>query len=142
MSKPAFDTLLAQCRLPGAPVVVEAVPLSAEEAGRLTSALTPLNIQTRVLDGKHLTSKAALLHALATAFAFPSHFGHNWDALIDSWSDLSWLPAAGYVTVLLHADDFRTAHPRIHEEFVQVCSDVAQRWHDHDAKIVFKLVLG
>jgi RNAse (barnase) inhibitor barstar len=141
MSKPAFDTLLAECRQGGAPVV-EAGPLSAEEAGRLASALAALNIQARVLDGKHLTGKAALLRAIAAAFAFPSHFGNNWDALIDCWSDLSWLPAAGYVTVLLHADDFRTAHPRIHEEFVQVTGDVAQRWHDHDAKIVFKLVRG
>jgi RNAse (barnase) inhibitor barstar len=142
MSVSAFDTLLGQCRQAGGPVVVEAGALTAEEASRLASALEAQRIQARVLDGKKLNGKAALLRALAAAFAFPSHFGHNWDALIDSWSDLSWLPAAGYVTVLLHADDFRTAHPRIDEEFVQVCDDVARRWHEHDARIVFKLVRG
>jgi RNAse (barnase) inhibitor barstar len=142
MSKSAFDTLLAQCRQAGEPVVVEAVPLSADEAARLVSALAELKIQARILDGKQIGSKAALLRAVAEAFSFLFHFGHNWDALIDCWSDMAWLPAAGYVTILLHADDFRTAHPRIHEEFVQVCGDVAERWQDADEKVLFKLVRG
>jgi hypothetical protein len=31
--------------------------------------------------------------------AFPAWFGHNWDALADCLTDLSWLPAAGYVLI-------------------------------------------
>jgi RNAse (barnase) inhibitor barstar len=38
-------------------------------------------------------TKQELLNALANALSFPEYFGHNWDALLDSLRDLSWLPA-------------------------------------------------
>jgi hypothetical protein len=45
-------------------------------------------------------AKEALLARIAGALAFPSWFGGNWDALEDCLSDLSWMPAAGYVLLL------------------------------------------
>lgn len=43
--------------------------------------------------------KEALMRNIATALRFPDWFGANWDALEDCLSDLSWLPANGYVLV-------------------------------------------
>ncbi len=43
--------------------------------------------------------KKRLLENIAAALAFPPGFGHNWDALADSLSDLSWREAPGYVLV-------------------------------------------
>jgi hypothetical protein len=37
-----------------------------------------------------LRTKADLLSTLARALHFPDSFGHNWDALVDSLSDLSF----------------------------------------------------
>jgi RNAse (barnase) inhibitor barstar len=139
---PALDSLLAQCRRPDGPVILVAGDLSTADANHLVNSLAKDNIQARVIDLTHITSKEGLLSALATAFQFPSHFGHNWDALVDCWSDLSWLPAKGYVTILLGDSAFRSAHPKIHETFLGVCADVAERWQEHDAKIVFKVVRG
>jgi RNAse (barnase) inhibitor barstar len=139
MSLPPLDELLELCRRREGLAVVEAQALSAEEAERLASSLAGHNIQARVIDLAHVSGKAALLRELARAFNFPGYFGHNWDALIDSWSDLSWLPAAGYVAILLNADAFRAAHPRIHDAFLTVCDDVARRWAEDD-KVVFKVV--
>ena len=48
-------------------------------------------------------TKEALLEAIAASLAFPHWFGANWDALEDCLSDLSWLPASGYVLVIEHA---------------------------------------
>jgi hypothetical protein len=48
-------------------------------------------------------AKEALLARIAGALAFPSWFGGNWDALEDCLSDLSWMPAAGYVLLLERA---------------------------------------
>ncbi len=142
MSRPAFDKLLAQCQKPGPPAVVEATALSAEEADRLVASLNDLDVQARHLDGTRLAGKADLLRELAKAFAFPSHFGHNWDALIDCLSDLSWLPAKGYVIVLTSADAFQTADPRAHETLLEVADDIAERWRQYDATVVFKLLRG
>ena len=38
-----------------------------------------------------------LLRNIAVALGFPDWFGHNWDALEDCLTDLSWREARGYV---------------------------------------------
>jgi RNAse (barnase) inhibitor barstar len=139
MSTPPLDELLAQCRRREGPAILEVKGLSAQEAERLVSSLATHNIVARALDLSHLSGKADLLREVARAFDFPSYFGHNWDALLDCWSDMSWLPAAGYLCVLLGAEAFRTAHPRIHDAFLATCADVAERWAQDD-KVVFKVI--
>jgi hypothetical protein len=140
MAKPDLKTLAGLCDKPGEPVVVEAEELSADEAAQLAAELTGRGIVTRIINGAAVAGKEGLLKAVATAFGFPGHFGHNWDALIDCWSDLSWLPAKGYVCVLLGADAMRAADREAHDTFLGVCGDVAERWRGHDASVVFKLV--
>jgi hypothetical protein len=44
--------------------------------------------------------KAVLLNNLASALGFPDWFGHNWDALEDCLTDLSWRDAPGYVLLI------------------------------------------
>jgi hypothetical protein len=41
--------------------------------------------------------KPQLLKNIAAALQFPDWFGHNWDALEDCLTDLSWRQAPGYV---------------------------------------------
>lgn len=41
--------------------------------------------------------KTRLLKNIAAALGFPDWFGHNWDALEDCLTDLSWREAPGYV---------------------------------------------
>jgi RNAse (barnase) inhibitor barstar len=140
MSTPAIDKLAAQCQKPGGPPVLEVTGLTVEEALRLVALLAPHNILGRVIDASRLASKADLLRAAAAAFAFPSHYGNNFDALIDCWSDMSWLPARGYVCILLNGDAFKRKDANAHETFVEVCADVAERWREYDPSVVFKLV--
>ncbi|MBR0705334.1 barstar family protein [Bradyrhizobium liaoningense] len=40
-----------------------------------------------------ITTKRALLTAIATQLSFPDYFGGNWDALEECIRDLSWLPS-------------------------------------------------
>src|SRR5205823_4068342 len=140
MSTPPLETLLVQCADPNDPVVIAADSLTTDEVRQLVSALAERTIQARVLDGSRLASKADLLRELAAAFAFPSYFGHNWDALVDCWSDLSWLPARGYVCILLKADAFHAADAAAHDSFLTICQDVSARWRRHDPQVVFKLL--
>jgi RNAse (barnase) inhibitor barstar len=140
MATPTLETLLELCRQPDGPAVVEAAALSAEEAIGLVAALAGHHIRGRVLDGARLTGKADLLRELAAAFDFPSYFGHNWDALIDCWSDMFWLPGRGYVCVLLNADAFAAADADAHAKLLNVCQHVAERWLSNDDQFVFKLV--
>ena len=47
-----------------------------------------------------VSEKSAAISAIAKALDFPSWFGQNLDALYDSLTDLSWLPAGEYVLVV------------------------------------------
>jgi hypothetical protein len=47
-----------------------------------------------------VSEKKAAIAAIAEALSFPDWFGHNLDALYDSLTDLSWLPAGEYVLVV------------------------------------------
>ncbi len=47
-----------------------------------------------------VSEKSAAISAIAAALDFPSWFGQNLDALYDSLTDLSWLPAGEYVLVV------------------------------------------
>ena len=44
--------------------------------------------------------KAQLLKNIASALNFPDWFGHNWDALEDCLTDLSWRDAPGHVLLI------------------------------------------
>jgi hypothetical protein len=44
--------------------------------------------------------KARLLKNIASALHFPDWFGHNWDALEDCLTDLSWREAPAYVLLI------------------------------------------
>jgi RNAse (barnase) inhibitor barstar len=44
--------------------------------------------------------KAELLKNIASALAFPDWFGHNWDALEDCLTDLSWREAPAHLLLI------------------------------------------
>jgi len=48
--------------------------------------------------------KEELLKNIAAALAFPDWFGHNWDALEDCLTDLSWREAPGHVLLFENAE--------------------------------------
>lgn len=47
-----------------------------------------------------VSEKAEAIDAIARALSFPDWFGRNLDALYDSLTDLSWLPAGEYTLVV------------------------------------------
>lgn len=59
----------------------------------VASHLTRAGWAVRVVDVAPVGDKAGLIGAFATALAFPSWVGHNWDALDDALRDLSWWPS-------------------------------------------------
>lgn len=56
------------------------------------SSLSPVRVK--------FADKAQLLKNLAVALGFPDWFGHNWDALEDCLTDLSWREAPAHVLLI------------------------------------------
>ncbi len=80
------------------------------------------------IDLSAVRDKTTLMERLAVALQFPDWFGHNWDALADCLSDLSWLPAGGHVLLLEHCDDLQAAHAENFATALQVFAATADTW--------------
>ncbi|NMF90392.1 barstar family protein [Aromatoleum petrolei] len=76
--------------------------------------------------------KAEFLRRVAAALRFPDWFGHNWDALADCVSDMSWWPDEGHVLILEHADGFRIAAERDFLEALEILGEAAGDWATQD----------
>jgi hypothetical protein len=58
------------------------------------------DIRIAVIDGALIGGKSDVLAAFASQFAFPEYFGHNWDALEECLSDLSWLKSGLFLVLI------------------------------------------
>ena len=92
---------------------------------------TPLDPALEVhIDLSACTGKHDLLDRFAAALRFPSWFGHNWDAMHDCLTDLSWLPASAYRVVLSHPALLRQNEPETLASALQVLAGAAAFWAD------------
>lgn len=85
-------------------------------------------VRPAVLDGDAITDKSSLLRACADALAFPAYFGHNWDALADCLTDLSWLPAPGHAIVYDHPAPLIRRAPADWAVALDIFQDAAAYW--------------
>lgn len=84
------------------------------------------------LDLSGVSGKSELLRQLAASFEFPDTFGHNWDALYDSLTDLSWNPAPGYVLLLEGYDTLRGNAREDFDTALGILGEAAEHWRADD----------
>lgn len=94
-------------------------------------AVRPAPGQAIRLAGNRLTGKPAMMQALAEAFTLPDYFGHNWDAVQDCLSDLSWLDG-GIVLLIENADVPAALAPDSWVVLLDILGDVARYWRAHE----------
>ncbi len=105
------------------------------DGAALLHAAEAAGFATFRVDLRAARGKDDLLAVVAEAMAFPSWFGHNWDALLDCLTDLAWRPADGYVVRLEHCD---AVHVRAEAEFttlLRVFADAADQWREQDTPL-------
>ncbi len=97
------------------------------------------------LEGKKIEKKEQFLNHAALAMHFPETFGHNWDALEDCLTDLSWVEegdaANGYVILFDHFDPFADHHESQLETVVEIFQSATEYWHDQ-GKAMFVFLHG
>lgn len=121
---PDFSALLPRADIAG----VVHLPQGGAEA--IATTARTLGFLFAEVDLAEVNSKEGLLTAVAEGLAFPAWFGHNWDALEDCLSDMSWSNAEGYVLILLHADSL---HGRAEGDFLtalRILADVSATWSE------------
>jgi Barstar (barnase inhibitor) len=108
------------------PHVHLAVVKPGEDVAVLLAA--PPSFVARAIDGRRCRTKAALLDALAHAFALPAATGRNWDAIEEALADLEWLPARGYILIVSDADVLLEGAADEYRTFVAMLEDVGREW--------------
>lgn len=91
-------------RLVGQPAIAGYVaepPQTYELAWRLAKD----ELAVRVLRGNKMRSAPRLFDEFGAALQFPDYFGENWAAFEECVTDLSWLPAAGYVLLIVRSEE-------------------------------------
>ncbi|MDQ3558345.1 MAG: barstar family protein, partial [Pseudomonadota bacterium] len=57
-----------------------------------------------ILDGREMRTIWGFFAEFADKFEFPSYFGENLNAFYDVMTDLAWLKASGFVSIVHHSD--------------------------------------
>ena len=124
MSTDKLNSLLSRAERAG----IYHMPFAADLA--LEEAAESLEYPMHRVDLAQVTTKEAFLDAIGKALDFPDWYGHNWDALADCLTDLSWMAADGYVIVLEHADAFASAAPTDFAAALSIFQDAADTWRE------------
>lgn len=88
----------------------------------------PQGFVLKVLRGNNCRTPGGLFSEFAGAFDFPDYFGHNWDALEECLADLEWMPAKGYLVLLINAEHVLPECEDEYETFLEVISDAGEAW--------------
>ncbi|MCW2947472.1 MAG: hypothetical protein JWR24_4189 [Actinoallomurus sp.] len=95
------------------------------------------------LDGRGVRDKQTLLERSAEEFSLPSYFGHNWDALQDCLTDLSWAPAArGYLVVFDHWRDLASSNPEAYRTVLEIFENAVDFWRETTTPMTVLLLAG
>lgn len=96
-----------------------------------------------VLDLEGVGDKAGLMERCAGALGLPEWFGHNWDALADCLTDLSWCPGRrGRLLVVTGWQGYASADPDNWSIAEEVLADAVAYWRDTPTGLVVVLARG
>src|SRR4029077_8875007 len=106
------------------------VPPGLLDLAALERASRELDFALFLIDARPIHSASTLFGAFAQAVAFPDYFESNWDAFLDSMTDLSWKKAGGYVLVFSNADAVLTLANNGFSVFLRTLEATIREWRD------------
>ena len=129
-SRLALSSYLQSAKSPWAFLLVVR---SGQRAESLVSV--PDGYQLRVIKGAKCRTTAGLMKEFARALDFPDYFGHNWDALEECLADLEWMPAKGYILLIVDAAQVLPDDEDEYETFLEILSDAGEAWGSGQAGV-------
>jgi RNAse (barnase) inhibitor barstar len=102
--------------------------LDASHRQDLMDAATQAQLHIQHVHCAAVENKESALQALARDLRFPDYFGHNYDALVECLSDLSWLPDTGIVLVLEDSNHWQHGDAESFEEVIEILQIGAEEW--------------
>src|SRR6185436_17428832 len=87
------------------------------------------DIAVRFLRGKKMRTSASLFDEVAAALQFPHYFGENWSAFDECITDLSWLPASGYMLLVTNSEEvLRDEDDNSWRTLISILQEAGEEW--------------
>ena len=102
----------------------------APQADEILDALRGAGFDLVRIDLASVSEKDQLLERFASLLAFPQWFGHNWDALEDCLTDLSWRAGDRRVLLIEGFENLRAHRPDDFGVLVDILASSAQYWSE------------
>ena len=102
----------------------------APQADEILDALRGAGFDVVRIDLTSVSDKDQLLGKLASVLAFPQWFGHNWDALEDCLTDLSWRARDRQVLLIEGFENLRVRRPDDFGVLMDILASSAQYWSE------------
>ncbi len=122
MSEIELSALLADASQAGAYFV------DVRDREALVEAAITLKFAVLPVDLRGCIDADAAMAVIADVLHFPEWFGETLDALADCLSDLSWLPASGYVLLLENTGEWRAQASDTFDAMLEILNQTAECW--------------
>ena len=126
METPNFSVVLHQSANNG----VYHLPSAGREA--MQTAVADAELEFRLVNLRDSEELDEVFESIAEGMRFPEYFGHNFDALYDCLTDLSWQETSATVIVLTGCDALHGSAPEAWETMISVFVSAAEFWRDED----------
>lgn len=90
------------------------------------------------LEGQSITNRDLYFQKIADLFQFPDYFGHNWDAVADCLTDLSWEEGDRILIVYSHSQGLSEEHDW--EIAIRIWANTIEFWGQQG--VMVSVVLG
>ncbi len=94
------------------------------------------------LEGQHIVDRPGYFRALATLFEFGSHFGQNWDALVDCLTDCSWGEGDRIVVMYSDYEPFATSDPEAWSIAMEIWKSSVVFWQAQGVRLSIVFQIG
>jgi RNAse (barnase) inhibitor barstar len=111
-------------------------PISPIELANLSRAA---GAKLFYIDGQQIGDRESLFHQFAIVMEFSDYFGHNWDALWDSLTDLDGDDAKRKIIVLDRFDNFERDNPQQWPILLDICQRIVE--YDRDTTLPMYILL-
>lgn len=101
--------------------------LSAD-ARELAGAAAASGLMVIYVDIDHAHDKGDFLEEASHAMRFPEHLGAGWETFSGGLTDLSWMPAKGWVVILEKSKHFCGGHRHEFKEAMTPMAAAADHW--------------
>lgn len=102
------------------------------ETAILTARTEDPATAVRVIRGRKCGTVRDLHNEVAAALQFPDDYGENWDAMRECMFDLSWMPATGYLVVVLDVGSVLPPDDDGLRAFLGIFADATRAWANPD----------